>query len=232
MDLQSYGEGRTEELKNLETFLFDLDGTLINSADDIVEAVNYTLKQLNRKPLPKDEIIKHVGYGGRKLMEDVLKTDDNELIEKATNIFREYYLSHPCVYTTPYPYIEDLLKFLKEKGKKVGVITNKYEEVSKKILDKLKLSKYIDIVIGSDTVGEKKPSAKPINFALNHLGTEAKKSILIGDSEVDIQAGKNANSKTGLVLYGYGKIELAKQFKPDYIFKSPVDILKTLEANK
>lgn len=228
MDIQSYEKGRIEELKGLKTFLFDLDGTLINSVDDIAEAVNYTLKQLSREPLPKREIIKHVGYGAKRLMEDVLKIDDKGLIEKATAIFRNYYLSNPCVYTVPYPYIEDLLKFLKEKNKKIGVITNKYEEVSKRILDKLGLSKYIDIIIGADTVGEKKPSAKPIKFALNSLNVRENESILIGDSEVDIQAGKNANTKTGLVLYGYGKVELAKQLKPDYIFKSSADLLKSL----
>ncbi len=230
MDIQSNTENRNKELKELKTFLFDLDGTLINSADDIAEAVNYTLKQLNREPLPKEKIVKYVGYGAKKLMEDVLNVEDEELIQKATYIFREFYLSNPCVYTTPYPYIEDLLKVLKENNKKVGVITNKYEEVSKRILDKLGLSKYIDIVVGGDTAGEKKPSAKPVNYALDGLNAKSEESILIGDSEVDIQAGKNANTKTGLVLYGYGKIELAKQLKPDYIFNSVKEILKKLEA--
>ncbi len=230
MDIQSNTENRNKELKELKTFLFDLDGTLINSADDIAEAVNYTLKQLNREPLPKEEIVKYVGYGAKKLMEDVLNVEDEELIQKATYIFREFYLSNPCVYTTPYPYTEELLKVLKENNKKVGVITNKYEEVSKRILDKLGLSKYIDIVVGGDTVGEKKPSAKPVNYALDRLNAKSEESILIGDSEVDIQAGKNANTKTGLVLYGYGKIELAKQLKPDYIFNSFKEILKKLEA--
>ncbi len=234
MDIQSNTEIRNKELKKLKTFLFDLDGTLINSADDIAEAVNYTLKQLNRELLPKEEIVKYVGYGAKKLMEDVLKLTGNnindEIIEKATKMFRDYYLSNPCIYTTPYPYTEELLKFLKGNNKKVGVITNKYEEVSKKILDKLTLSKYIDIVVGGDTVGEKKPSAKPVNYALNKLNTKPEESIFIGDSEVDIQAGKNANTKTGLVLYGYGKIELAKQLNPDYIFNSFKEILKKLEV--
>ena len=230
MDIQSNTENRNKELKELKTFLFDLDGTLINSADDIAEAVNYTLKQLNREPLTKKEIVKYVGYGAKKLMRDVLKVEDEELIQKGTEIFREFYLSNPCVYTTPYPYTEELLKVLKENNKKVGVITNKYEEVSKRILDKLGLSKYIDIVVGGDTTGEKKPSAKPVNYALNQLNAKSEESILIGDSEVDIQAGKNANTKTGLVLYGYGKIELAKQLKPDYVFNSFKEILKKLEV--
>jgi len=230
MDIQSNTENRNKELKELKTFLFDLDGTLINSADDIAEAVNYTLRQLNRVPLPKEEIVKYVGYGAKKLMKDVLKVEDEELIQKGTQIFREFYLFNPCVYTTPYPYTEELLKVLKENNKKVGVITNKYEEVSKRILDKLGLSKYIDIVVGGDTAGEKKPSAKPVNYALDGLNAKSEESILIGDSEVDIQAGKNANTKTGLVLYGYGKIELAKQLKPDYIFNSFKEILKKLEA--
>ena len=227
MDGQNNRQNRT--LKDLKAFLFDLDGTLINSADDIVEAVNYTLKQLGKQPLPKDEIVKHVGYGGRKLMEDVLQTTDKDLIDKATEIFREYYFSNPCVYTIPYPYVEDLLEILKKRNKKIAVITNKYENISKKILDKLGLAKYIDVIVGSDTVGEKKPSPEPIFYALKYVNTSPNNSILIGDSEVDIQAGKNAGSLTGLVLYGYGKINLAKELNPDYIFKSLKEVVEEIK---
>ena len=214
-----------KKLKDIELFLFDLDGTLINSAQDIAEAVNFTLKELGKNPLPNDEIIKHVGYGARNLMKDILKTLDNNIIDRATNIFRDYYLKHSCEYTKPYPYIVELLNILKERNKKIGVITNKFEAVSKEILDKLNLSKYTDILIGADTTEERKPSPKPVLYALETLNVRPENSIIIGDSEVDIQAGKNAGINTALVLYGYGKTELAKQLNPDYIFSNVNEII-------
>ena len=219
------GEGK-RKLNEFKLFLFDLDGTLIDSAGDIVEAVNFSLKELGRNPLPSNEIIKHVGYGARNLMKDVLKTSDSNLIEKATNLFRDYYLKHSCEYTKPYPYIIDLLKLLKEKNKKIGVITNKFEAVSREILDKLNLTKYIDILVGADTTKERKPSPIPVLYALEKLNMKPEDTIIIGDSEVDIQAGKNSGIKTALVLYGYGKTELAKQFNPDYIFNNVNEIIK------
>jgi len=212
--------------KDLELFLFDLDGTLINSADDIVEAVNYALKKLGFEPLPKEEIVKHVGYGAKNLMKDVLNTTDEDLIERATKLFAEYYLANPIVYTKPYPYIVETLQTLKNKDKKIGVITNKMSSISEEILEKLDLMKYIDILVGVDTTSERKPSPVPVLYACENLKTSPEKSILIGDSEVDIQAGKNAGTKTGLVMYGYGKTHLALQENPDFIFETPEDLYK------
>jgi phosphoglycolate phosphatase len=213
-------------LREIDTFLFDLDGTLIDSAKDIAEAVNYALRQLGLSELPEEEIIKHVGYGARNLMKDVLQTEDEELIEKATKLFTEYYFQHPVVYTKPYPYIPETLEILKAKNKKIGVITNKRASLSKEILEKLDLLKYIDIVIGPETTGEKKPSPKPVLYALQNLKSNPDEAILIGDSEVDIQAGKSAGTKTGLVKYGYGKIHLALAENPDIIFETPEDLYK------
>ncbi len=217
--------------KNLKLFLFDLDGTLINSADDIVEAVNYSLKQLGFRTLPKEEIVKHVGYGARNLMKDVLKTDDDKLIDKATELFREYYLSHPVVYTKPYPYIPEILELIKKKDLFTGVITNKIASVSEKILKELDLMKWIDVLVGAETTSEKKPSPKPVLYALEKLNIPNDEAILIGDSEVDIQAGKNAKTLTGLVMYGYGKTDLALAENPDYIFKTPRDIYNFIKSN-
>jgi len=216
--------------KELQLFLFDLDGTLINSADDIAEAVNYALKQLGREPLPNEEIIKHVGYGAKNLMKDVLNTTDEELINKATKLFASYYLSNPSVYTKPYPYIPETLQLLKQKNKKIGVITNKIAKVSERILKQLNLNQYIDILVGAETTSEKKPSPKPVLYACEKLNIPPQKAILIGDSEVDIQAGKNAGTKTGLVKYGYGKINLALAENPDIIFETPKDIYDSVKS--
>ena len=209
----------------INTFLFDLDGTLIDSSKDIAIAVNYALEKLGKSPLPEEEIIKHVGYGGRKLMEGVLKTEDKKLIDEGVRLFKEYYFSNPAEYTVLYPYAEELLLKLKKEGKKTGIVTNKYEDISRRILNKLGIEKLIDLLIGGDTTDRKKPEPEPVLFALKRLNSSSHNSIMIGDSEADIQAGKNAGLKTVLVTYGFGKTDLALSLKPDYVVESLGDLL-------
>ncbi len=206
------------DLSHIDTFLFDLDGTLVNSSEDIYRAVLYTLDTLGLEPLSKEDVIKHVGYGGRKLLEGVLKVKDEAFLDKAVDIFREYYFSNPAVYSTLYPGVEELLKQIKEKGKKIGVVTNKYEDISWKVVDSLGIGNLIDILVGGDTLPEKKPSPAPVIYAVEKL--KGKNAIIFGDSETDIKAGKGAGIETCLVMYGFGKKDLALSFNPDYVIKT------------
>ncbi len=227
MDRQSNKEvsgvyTETVDLSHIEAFLFDLDGTLIDSSEDIYRAVLHTLKELGYSPLPKEEVIKHVGYGGRKLLQGVLNTDDKHLLDKAVEIFRDYYFSNPAVYTKLYPGIEDLLKEIKEKDKSVAVITNKYEDISWEIIRKLGIEDYIDILVGGDTLPEKKPSPVPVKYTLENL--KKSKAVMIGDSETDIKAGKGAGIETCLALYGFGKKDIALSYNPDYVIENVYQI--------
>ena len=227
MDRQSDKEisgiySKTVNLSHIEAFLFDLDGTLIDSSEDIYRAVLHTLKELGYTPLPKEEVIKHVGYGGRRLLQGVLNPKDEKLLDKAVNIFREYYFSNPAVYTKLYTGIEELLKNLKEKNKNIAVITNKYEDISWEIIKKLGIEDYIDILVGGDTLPEKKPSPMPVIYTLEKLNKN--KAVMIGDSETDIKAGKEAGIETCLVLYGFGKKDVALSYSPDYIVENPNQI--------
>ncbi len=206
-------------------YFFDLDGTLIDSSKDIAQATNYTLQKLGFSPLPEEEIIKHVGYGGRKLLEGVIGKNDPDLINKAVSIFREYYFNNPVVHTKPYPQAIEVLEKLKRSNKKIAVITNKYENVSREILKKLDLSEYVDLVIGGDTLDEKKPSPKPVIYALEKFVLSPENAVMIGDSETDILSGKNASTKTCLVMFGYGKKDLAMSYKPDYVVSNLIEIL-------
>ncbi|WP_297455242.1 HAD-IIIA family hydrolase [Persephonella sp.] len=225
MDRQSNPEVSRIQTK-INTFLFDLDGTLINSSKDIAVAANYALQNLGFSPLPEEEIIKHVGYGGEKLIQGILNTNNKDLISKGVKIFREYYFSNPAVHTTLYPYIDRLLTALKEQGKTIGVITNKYEDISRQILEKLGVMDRIDILIGGDTTSYKKPRPEPILYALTKLGSKPENTVMIGDSEADIQAGKQAGTKTALVLYGFGKKEIALSYNPDIVIKSSEELFK------
>ena len=226
MDRQNKENLQRILFKQLDTFLFDLDGTLIDSSKDIAVSANYALKTLGFDELEESHIIKHVGYGGENLIRNILPVKDEELVKKAVEIFREYYFSNPAVYTKPFENIPQILETLKKQNKKLAVITNKYKDISVEILKKLNLFELFDEVIGGDTFENKKPHPQPIIETLKLL--KSKKAIIIGDSEADINAGKSAGINTALVLYGFGSPEKIKSLNPDFTFKTPNHLLEVL----
>ncbi|WP_457623349.1 HAD family hydrolase [Persephonella sp.] len=230
MDRQNYKKisGIQTEIKDKELFIFDLDGTVIDSSKDIADAVNFTLQELGYPVLPEEKIIKHVGYGGKKLMEGVLNTTDEQLIKKAVSIFRDYYFRNPAEKTTLYPYVEELLRLLKDRRKKIAIVTNKYEDISRRILESLKILNIVDFLVGGDSVEKKKPDPMPILHAVNRLSSNIEKTVMIGDSEADIQAGKGAGVFTVYVTYGFGKEEVVLKYDPDLTVNSAREILSIL----
>lgn len=204
-------------MKHLELYIFDLDGTLLDSGKDIALAANYAFEKLNLKTFSEEEIISKVGYGAKKLIEDLIQEYPQEIKDKALEYFKEFYYSNPVIYSRLYEGAEETLKKLKELSKKVAVVTNKYEALSVEILKKLNVIDYIDLVVGADTTSEKKPHPLPVFYTLEKLKSDKDKSIIIGDSETDVLTGKNAGIKTALVLQGYGNKELALSLNPDYV---------------
>jgi len=207
-------------VRHLELYIFDLDGTLLDSGKDIALAANYAFEKLNLKTFSEEEIISKVGYGAKKLIEDLIPEYPQEIKDKALEYFKEFYYSNPVIYSKLYDGAEETLKKLKELSKKVAVVTNKYEALSTEILKKLNVIDYIDLVVGADTTSEKKPHPLPVFYTLEKLKSDKDKSIIIGDSETDVLTGKNAGIKTALVLQGYGNKDLALSLNPDYVLDS------------
>jgi Predicted phosphatases len=121
-------------MKHLELYIFDLDGTLLDSGKDIALAANYAFEKLNLKTFSEEEIISKVGYGAKKLIEDLIPEYPQEVKDKALEYFKEFYYSNPVIYSKLYDGAEETLKKLKELSKKVAVVTNKYEALSVEIL--------------------------------------------------------------------------------------------------
>jgi len=207
-------------MKHLELYIFDLDGTLLDSGKDIALAANYAFEKLNLKTFSEEEIISKVGYGAKKLIEELILEYPQEIKDKTLEYFKEFYYSNPVIYSRLYEGAEETLKKLKELSKKVAVVTNKYEALSVEILKKLNVIDYIDLVVGADTTSEKKPHPLPVFYTLEKLKSDKDKSIIIGDSETDVLTGKNAGIKTALVLQGYGNKELALSLNPDFVLDS------------
>ncbi|MBI5204548.1 MAG: HAD-IA family hydrolase [Nitrospirae bacterium] len=196
-----------ENFKNPELIIFDLDGTLVDSSTDITNALNYAIKPYGLKPLTIKDTVKMVGEGLTRLVEKIVVNNTgikNEVLDR----FIAYYTEHLTDFTKPYPGIIEALEKLKRFKK--AVISNKREALSKKLLEDLGLLRFFDIVLGSDSVHEKKPSPVPVKKVLELLKIAPGKALIVGDSNFDIQAGKSAGIITVAVTYGFRNRESLK----------------------
>ncbi|WP_353683478.1 HAD-IA family hydrolase [Thermodesulfovibrio sp. 3907-1M] len=207
----------------IELIIFDLDGTLVDSCEDITQALNYCLEKSGISGFSKDEVKKMVGEGVNRLIEKALQARGvNFPSQKLIDCFVNYYREHITDFSRAYPEVKETLEELKN-IKKV-VISNKLTELSFKTLENLGLLKYFDFVAGSDLFSERKPSAVPIIETVKRFYTTPDKTLVVGDSELDIIAGKQAEVKTVAVTYGYREREVLKE--ADFIIDKFSELLK------
>ncbi|MCS7277966.1 MAG: HAD-IA family hydrolase [Aquificaceae bacterium] len=203
---------------HIEVVLFDLDGTLIDSYKDIGTHLNRTLRHFGREEIEIESVRHMVGGGARELLRRFFS---NGSLEEALRVFRDYYMKEPVLHTKPYEGIVELLEYLKGKGMRLAVVTNKMEGLSRVILEKLGLLGYFHVVVGGDTYPEKKPSPLPLLQSLKRMQSNPEEAIMIGDTEADMKAGRLAGTKRGLALWGY--VKLIEEV-PDYSFKTPMEV--------
>ena len=181
--------------------IFDLDGTLVDTSRDITNALNYAIRPYDLQELTLQDTIKMVGEGITRLVEKLLQGENSHTRDVIIQRFLYYYSEHLVDYSTIYPYVRETLERLGSYKK--AVISNKREFLSIRLLEELDLLKYFALVVGSDTTSERKPSSIPVNYVLSRLGMSPDESVIVGDSNYDIEAGKNAGVKTIAVTYGY-----------------------------
>ncbi len=213
----------TMENNKPKAILFDLDGTLIDSKEDLMIAVNNTMKQFGYAPLDRELILRYVGNGIKQLLSDCSERSGN--LKDMVAWFLSFYRKHLLDNTKPYPYIIEMLTILKEKDVKMAIVTNKMTELSNTILDNLNMSKFFDAVSGGDLF-LKKPNPELIVKTADKLDAET--YVVIGDSENDIIAGKIAEFETAAALWGLRSPALLRSLHPDYVLSEARDILKVI----
>lgn len=210
---------------SIKLIIFDLDGTLVDSSIDITNALNYSLEPYSLKKLTIDDTMKLVGEGISRLIEKAMGDGGAAALDSATKRFLEHYTRHILDYTKAYPGVKETLERLINFNK--AVISNKKENLSRVVLEGLGLLQYFDVIVGSDSAPEKKPSPVPVLKVLSDLQIESADAVIVGDSNYDVDAGKAAGVTTIAVTYGYRPREVIAH--ADHLIDRMTDLVALIE---
>jgi 2-phosphoglycolate phosphatase len=212
-----------------DLIIFDFDGVRADTGPDIANAANYVLKQLNLPQLPPETIISFIGGGAEPLVRQCLGNRADELFDKALALFKKRYSDYPFVDTVAYPGVPELQAHYRAAGKTMTIATNKTEAVTWKILEGLHLTAYFQVIVGPDSITQRKPHPEALQRIIAQVGGIPAKTVMIGDTEADILAGQSAGTITGGVTYGYGKRSEIEAARPDFIIDEISSLLNFIE---
>ncbi len=213
--------------RGIQFIIFDLDGTLVDSKNDIIQAVNFTLRKIGVEERKSHEISSYIGTGVHDLLKKSLGGKKDLFFEKALSVFQEYFSTHYADTSILYPNVKKILNYFKDK-KKV-IVTNRNHQFAVLTLKALGIYKYFIDVVGGDDVECSKPNACPLNKALSKFKVKKEKAIIVGDMDLDVLAGKEAGILTCAVTYGLGKKEDIVKADPDYIIDDIIELKKVID---
>jgi phosphoglycolate phosphatase len=204
----------------MSVLVFDLDGTLVSSMEDLVAALNVVMEKAGYTAIPHEEVSHMVGMGAKVLIQRGLDYHGiswtNETIEPLFQRFLVHYAANIAVHTKPFDGVVPALEAFREAGWKLAVCTNKAERLTTPLLAALDLDKHFDSVVGGDTFDVAKPNAEPVHGAIERAGGRIEGSIMIGDSGTDINAARNAGIPVIAVDFGYTPVHVS-ELGPDKV---------------
>lgn len=204
---------------SIKLVIFDLDGTLVDSSDDVVDCFTYSFEKEGLKPLSEDEIKPTIGYPLKEVLGrygDAERMHAN-FIEKAKNIMGDK--------TELLPGVREVLEQIHSKGINIAIATTKIRQNTLRIVQKLGIDKYIGELSGADDVKEVKPAPEALTRLLDYYKVNKNQAIMVGDTINDILAARNAGVRCAAVLGGFDPIEKIKQAKPEWIIESTTELL-------
>ena len=208
----------------IDLLIYDLDGTLIDSAEDITNAVNHMLGELGLKPRSIEEVRGFIGEGVQSLVKRSLGGENLAKFDEGLRVVKKYYSEHLLDHTKLYPDVEKVLEHFR--AKKQVVVTNKPEGFSVQVLEGLGVKKYFNRVIGGDSVYTKKPSPEAIFYALDQFSVSPDRAVIVGDSLIDIETGHNAKIMTCAVTYGLVGAQMMRTSDADFVIDRFADLIK------
>jgi len=221
---------RHNSWRGLRVFIFDLDGTLIDSKLDLALAVNATREKFGLGSLAHEIIFDYIGDGAPMLVRRALDhTEDDALVAEALPFFLTYYREHMLDNTVLYPGVREALDQLATGGRVLTVLTNKPERFSKLILEGLGVAPRFRLVYGGNTFERKKPDPIGVDAILRETGATKEQALLVGDSEIDVQTARNAGVRVVGVSYGLGS-ERLREHPPDLMVDSLVELAALVQG--
>lgn len=204
--------------------MYDLDGTLVDTREDIARAANHMQAAMGLAPLPREEIWAHVGLGVSQLVQNCLGTDDPQTIEEGIRIYRAHYAEHLLDHTVLYPAAQEVLEHFRDKRQ--AVVTNKPNPYSREILAGLGVSDYFFEIVAGDSGFAKKPDPQAILGLMRRANAPAGETLLVGDSPIDVETGRRAGVKTASVAHGFSAAEDLERACADWMVKDLGEFLE------
>jgi phosphoglycolate phosphatase len=205
------------------TIVFDLDGTLVDTAPDLIDTLNFTLTAHGLPALPYDEARAMIGGGARTLIERALAADGRDCmpvdVDRLYTPFVARYGEHIADRSRLFPHVETALDRLAETGHRLAVCTNKLEALTKKLLQTLDMASRFAAICGQDTFGVQKPDPRMFRATVARAGGNPERAIMVGDSITDIRTARAANVPVVAVSFGYTDVPIA-DLRPDRIISS------------
>lgn len=216
-------------LRKPELVLFDLDGTLVDTAPDLAWSIDATLQQLGLPVCGEDKVRIWIGSGIEGVMKRALTNDfdgqpDAGLFEKALSIFMEIYFDNICEHSRIYPGVNEALAYLQAGDYKIGCVTNKGGRFTNKLLKSIGLYDEFGIIVSGDTLPVKKPDPEPLLHAAAHFSVNADAALMVGDSITDVTAARAAGLQVLCVPYGYNMGRDVYDLKPDAVVETLAEL--------
>ncbi len=214
------------------TIVFDLDGTLVDTAPDLIDTLNFTLTAHGLPAVPYDEARPMIGGGARGLIERALVAEARDCaptdVDQLYAAFVAHYGEHIADRSRLFPHVEAALDRLAEAGYRLAVCTNKLERLSKKLLQTLNLANRFAMICGQDTFGVQKPDPQVFRATVLRAGGNPERAIMVGDSITDIRTARAANVPVVAVDFGYSDVPI-ENFRPDRVISSFADLVAVID---
>ncbi len=215
------------------TIVFDLDGTLVDTAPDLISTLNLILAREGLPPVPYDDARRIIGGGARGMIAKALdaegRPDAKAHLDRLFTAFIEHYAVHIADGSRPFPHLEAALNQLTATGHRLAVCTNKLEWLSVRLLSTLKLDRRFAAICGQDTFGVMKPDPEILRQTIRRAGGDPGRAVMVGDSGTDVRTARAANVPVIAVDFGYSEVPIAT-LEPDRLISSFADLPDVVRA--
>jgi len=210
--------------------IYDLDGTLVDTREDIANAANQMLRDLGLETHPQAAIERFVGYGIQHFIGHCMRTEDPKRIEQGLKIYRSHYREHLLDHSRLYPGAKEILEYFKDRFQ--AVITNKPDPFSKEILEALGVSGYFFYIVAGDSGYPKKPHPASVRDLMRMKKVGPADTLLVGDSLIDLETARNAGVASAMITHGFVSADELKSANPERLFSNFREMLDAAKENQ